>query len=853
MCLLEQRASAEIWAPAVGYAGLAPEDQERARLAAKFLVDSNAALHQATTPATYQTGVSLAALTVYAATGGPDDVDARVLVSEAVENGVAAFSASQGDAECNAGGWSYNAPGARGDISTTHFGAGALGAALTLVPDAAEALARVPGVLDRARTEEGAYRYQACGDHQPSHAMTAVGIWSARLAGQRVGHPDVQLSLRWLLDNYAYDAQVNWWQNSFYYYLWAATKALLACDGAAPDPGALSAESFSGARDPAEDGFPEEPWGWYYDFAWLLTEEQAEEGTWPRTRANRSNGQDQTADASFSCLVLSRSLAGACLDLDADGVCELFDSCPTVFNPAQADADRDRVGDACDRCPDVPDLGQEDADGDGLGDACDDFFCIAAPEECNGEDDDCNGEIDDLVGQLALCATGEPGACARGRAECVEGERVCLPLAQPSAEVCDLQDNDCDGEIDEEVRNACGRCDALPIEVCNGRDDDCDGLVDEGDPCPLGERCVHVLQAGVLEGFCSGACRAGACPEGEVCLEGVCLDACALLDCPEGWRCDVEGQRCADPCADVVCDDGQRCVGGVCGSCAELGCPAGHVCGGDGVCIADPCALIACGPDQACVQGLCVASCAGVACALFTTCIDGACEPDACAGIECAEAGTTCGDGGRCVPDPCADVVLCPGAAEACIPGRGCVPDPCVGVRCAAEERCDVVCPRGVCQPRCVAAWSDSPAEGEGEGPAEGEGEGPAEGEGEGPAAGEGEGPAAGEAEGPAEGEGEGEGPAEGEGEPATCVVGEVRACQCPPDDRAGLQECLQGGTRWSTCQCPDPVDAGPGGGGGVDASPVDPGERQPAADSCACRLATDRRRPLLPSIWTRR
>jgi hypothetical protein len=65
-------------------------------------------------------------------------------------------------------------------------------------------------------------------------------------------------------------------------------------------------------------------------------------------------------------------------DLDSDGVLDGVDSCPSHFNPLQADEDADAEingGDACDPCPHrgsmpagAPHL---DSDGDGLGDECD--------------------------------------------------------------------------------------------------------------------------------------------------------------------------------------------------------------------------------------------------------------------------------------------------------------------------------------------------------------------------------------------------------------------------------------------------------------------------------------------------
>ena len=157
----------------------------------------------------------------------------------------------------------------------------------------------------------------------------------------------------------------------------------------------------------------------------------------------------------------------------------------------------------------------------GLRAALDAIARTVTDEVCDGFDNDCDGEVDEGFDQdgdgYTTCGTvpGEPGVTDPGRVDCVDDD----PAIHPGAdEVCDMVDNDCDGEIDpgcectEGEERPCGtdvgacmqgvqRCEAgrwgyctgavTPAErdVCDGRDEDCDGEVDEDGGCPEGYGC----------------------------------------------------------------------------------------------------------------------------------------------------------------------------------------------------------------------------------------------------------------------------------------------------------------------------------------------------------------------------
>jgi hypothetical protein len=223
-----------------------------------------------------------------------------------------------------------------------------------------------------------------------------------------------------------------------------------------------------------------------------------------------------------------------------------------------------------------------------------------------------------------VCASGREHLkviCDLGSWVCDPGG---IPEYTPDVDgLCDGLDNDCDGSIDEdfqltdadgykkELGSACGAgpcaggivvCaeDALAAvcstwgnladEVCDGQDNDCDGLVDEGQlyqEIPVGESCKGMGQCGVGVVECSPVTKTAVCSTNadgsasqatvELCDQldndcdseidegigqqplcdhpGVCLDKKAIASCQLGeWICDYSSLPDYE-LQELACDD----------------------------------------------------------------------------------------------------------------------------------------------------------------------------------------------------------------------------------------------------------------------------------------------------------
>ena len=191
---------------------------------------------------------------------------------------------------------------------------------------------------------------------------------------------------------------------------------------------------------------------------------------------------------------------------------------------------------------------------------CDDYDPSVNPnanEVANGADDDCDGTTDEATSafdddgdcycELGPCAGSVEASCgALAGGDCDDGDVQIFPTA---TEVCNGQDEDCDGSIDEGTScvdddadgytELAGDCDDTSgtvrpgaPEVADGVDQDCDGLVDEGTSAWDDDGDCY-CESGSCQGSDSTACgsvQPGDCDDANVSVSPGALESCNSID-----------------------------------------------------------------------------------------------------------------------------------------------------------------------------------------------------------------------------------------------------------------------------------------------------------------------------------
>ena len=301
-------------------------------------------------------------------------------------------------------------------------------------------------------------------------------------------------------------------------------------------------------------------------------------------------------------------------------------------------------------------------------------------EVCDGLDNDCNGVTDGMTRPCYTGASGTQGVgvCRAGSEACaaavnsgVETWAACVGEVVPSAEICDALDNDCNGQVDDNVPDGLGHftgdaccaygtkcgvgvctegayvcagsqvvCDGgigPSAEICDNLDNDCNGSVDDvpgiGAACVLPNGCLGELVCDLGTGGL--ICATGTTSNLEIC-NGIDDDCDGQIDEePEVTQNDpAVGVACKEPeppqdqppcqAGNTVCHSGLI----VCEGAIE---PEAEVCDGvDNDCDGVPDQPDPCPGETVCDQGLCVSPCASgeFPCPGGFTCVEGYCIPN---------------------------------------------------------------------------------------------------------------------------------------------------------------------------------------------------------------------------------
>jgi hypothetical protein len=202
-----------------------------------------------------------------------------------------------------------------------------------------------------------------------------------------------------------------------------------------------------------------------------------------------------------------------CDDMNEDRAPGLQEVCDGTDNDCDGDVDEGfpELSTSCT-------VGQGACEASGVkvcNDAGDGVTCDARPgdpsdEVCNRIDDDCDGIVDDLNGETEVDFSTNPehcGECNNDCAEQVDNGTAGCELGQCTVQSCDEHFYDVDGDVSNGCEYDCPASRAGNVrpedDLCDGVDNDCDGGVDEGFP-NKGEGCIVGL--GICQNFGSYVC-----------------------------------------------------------------------------------------------------------------------------------------------------------------------------------------------------------------------------------------------------------------------------------------------------------------------------------------------------------